>query len=215
MGPRPIKMKGVVILIIICIVFIYYNRNTTVSIHGWNVSDYHNKQEAAELLSKVNTTMITFMRSLKKRYNIDVTNELDNQRRYVGDTRAIISALLDNYNPEVFYENDPKLSTDTAYTVNKGVSMYICLRDRTNPDKVIDFDTVLFVLLHEASHIANYNGWGHNQRFWEVFKFILNEAVISGVYKPIDYSKHPVVYCGLRVENNPYFDDSLKNIWLE
>jgi len=76
-----------------------------------------------------------------------------------------------------------------------------------------DIETVFFVMLHECAHIANYNGWGHDTRFWTVFKFIIHEAVLAGVYTPIDYAKHPKEYCGISVYYQPLFDDALSNLW--
>lgn len=62
------------------------------------------------------------------------------------------------------------------------------------------------------AHIGNYNGWGHKQRFWQVFKFFLQEATASGIYTPRDYEKSPDWYCGLDVAYNPYFDKSVASV---
>ena len=108
-------------------------------------------------------------------------------------------------------ENKPG-HNGTSYTVNKGRAMYICLRNKFDHNKLVDPEMLFFVMLHEASHIANYNGWGHDQRFWMVFKFILQNAVESGLYHPVDYSKYPQDYCGLHVDWNPLLDKTLPEI---
>ena len=38
------------------------------------------------------------------------------------------------------------------------------------------------------------------------FRFLLKEAKISGIHNPIDYSIDNMVYCGVKVTHNPYFD---------
>jgi hypothetical protein len=45
--------------------------------------------------------------------------------------------------------------------------------------------------------------------FWPLFKFMLVNAVDCGIYTPIDYAAHPVVYCGLKLSYNPYYDSRL------
>lgn len=226
-------MKHLILLLVITLVIIFYYhwarlylnliRVKAGPVHReWNVvGTYENKRDAAELLAKVNSRMIEFMRFLKKKYHIDesddtIAAEGDAHSKIIhapGDVYNIIDHLLDNYNPDVFYENDPRIANDTSYTLNKGSSMYICLRRKDDPTKLVDENTLLFVILHEASHIANYNDFGHSRAFWQTFKFILHEAVLTGIYKPIDYEKHPVNYCGLTLSWSPLYDTSLKDIW--
>jgi hypothetical protein len=67
-------------------------------------------------------------------------------------------------------------------------------------------------MLHEMAHIGNYNGWGHNKRFWSVFKFLLEEAKESKIYKPINWADYPTKYCGLDVKYNPLFDNTVMSI---
>jgi hypothetical protein len=219
--------KGLIIglILIIAIILVYRftkpKPNTTrvnINNRNWNViSDFANKHEAAQLLARTNNTIIEFLRALKKKYHIDEPHFPDDQiarsTHYPNDIYNIVDALLDNYNPEVFYENDPRTSADTSYTVNKGDRMYICLRDKADPNQLVDENILLYVLLHEISHIANYAGWQHEALFWRVFKFILHEAVLANIYRPVDYSKYPVMYCSLLITYNPLYDDSLSNLW--
>ena len=48
---------------------------------------------------------------------------------------------------------------------------------------------------------------GHKQEFWENFKFLLENAKEIGVYNPIDYKKKPQEYCGMKITDNPFFDN--------
>jgi len=202
-------------------------RLTRISAGGhrkWNVvASYDNAHEAAELIARANSTMIEFMRYLEKKYHIDETDDVINAeangdkhnriKNAPNDVYNIIDNLLNNYNPDNMYENDPRFSSGTSYTMNKGSSMHVCLRDKTDPTKLVDFDTLIFVLLHEISHIANYNGWGHDTQFWQTFKFILHEAVLAGIYKPVNYKTQPKNYCGLTIAYQPLHDGSLANLW--
>ena len=43
---------------------------------------------------------------------------------------------------------------------------------------------------------------GHNEEFMENFKFLLNSAIESKLWKKIDYSKHPEEYCGILIREN-------------
>lgn len=212
----------VILFIITIILIIVYNRAASreeIEAGGrrWNVlKQYHNSAEAAKLLYRTNATMMRFLQFMKEKYHINETaeeiEECENHATAIAsEPHRIAAALLDNYNPDVFYENEPG-SNGTSYTLNKGAAMYICLRNKFDSNVLVDPDMLLFVMLHEAAHIANYNGWGHNTRFWEVFKFILKNAEESGLYKPIDYSKNPQNYCGLHVDYNPLLDRGLRNI---
>jgi hypothetical protein len=158
--------------------------------------------------------MIKLLRALKEKYHVDETDDViaeEGPGHVVAsdDVLTIVHTLLDNYNPDVIYENDPQYSSDTSYTINKGSSMYVCLRKRDQPHLIEDEDLTFFVVLHEAAHIANYNGWGHDDRFWTVFKFLIHEAVLAGVYTPVDYEKRPQDYCGLNVFYQPLYDRTL------
>jgi hypothetical protein len=188
----------------------------------WRVaSGYDNTQEAAELIANTNARMTKFLGILCKKYHI---NENDDQIAREGSLHSNVVALpndlykrIENmilrYNPEEFYENDPRVSDKTSYTINKGDRMHICLRNRDDPTKLINPDLLMFVHLHECAHIANYDNIGHGPRFWEVFKFILHEAQLAGIYTPVDYAKNPQNFCGLNVNHNPLFDPSIRQIW--
>lgn len=210
-------------VLVAVLLIIYFSRgnytNVKVNNRQWHViGDFSNKRDAAQLLAKTNSIMIEFFRVLKKKYHIDepddiIAHDYIELRKHPGDVYNIIDNLLDNYNPDVFYENDPRGTTETSYTINKGSAMYVCLRNKVDPRGLVDPSALLFVMLHEASHIANYNGWGHGPDFWATFKFILHEAALAGIYTPVDYATYPVEYCGLSINYNPLYDESLPNLW--
>ena len=93
----------------------------------------------------------------------------------------------------------------TAYSENKGEKVAFCLNKKKNGTKLIDINTLTFVALHEMSHIMSIS-IGHNEEFWENFKFLLDNAVDIKIYIPIDYKKKPEQYCGMAITDNPYYD---------
>lgn len=88
----------------------------------------------------------------------------------------------------------------------------LCLRDNENPHNIVDIDTLMFVVLHEAAHVANYDEWGHETRFWRIFKYLLEEAVEVGIIRPIDYIRKPKNYCGFKIDHNPLFDSRIVSL---
>jgi len=216
-------LQGILIILLLLFAWYYMRRTTSIPAAGrsWQVvGKYENAQSAAELADRVHSQIIVFFKYLKKKYHIDETDdfiagEYESHSAVVNnpnDTYKMVDFLLDNYNPDVIYENDPRFSMETSYTINKGESMHMCLRNKDDVNTLVDYETLLFTWLHEISHIANYNGWHHEPPFWVVFKFILQEAEAAGIYTPIDYSKTPVVFCGLDIPYNPYYDKSLPNL---
>jgi hypothetical protein len=145
---------------------------------------------ALELLTKLDDNMSAFIAKLGKRYPDDDRV----QRLLRGFKHAKIEETTENANDD-----------DTSYTINKGESMSLCLREGKHPRPFHDYNTLCFVIIHELAHIASISE-GHNHEFIENFKFLLKEAVNMGYYSPIDYSKNPFMYCGkVKVTNNPYY----------
>ena len=93
----------------------------------------------------------------------------------------------------------------TAYSENKGEKLAFCLNKEKEGNQLIDPNTLMFVAIHELSHIAT-KSIGHKDEFWNNFKFLLGEAKKIGVYEPEDYKKNSKRYCGTNITDNPYFD---------
>jgi len=115
-----------------------------------------------------------------------------------------IKRLVKGFNPKKVVETLPT-SQYTAYSENKGEKLAFCLDSEKNGGNLIDENTLMFVALHEISHIST-KSVGHTDEFWTNFKFILQEAEEFGIYKPEDYKKKPKKYCGMKITDNPYYD---------
>ena len=157
------------------------------------------KQEAADRMATIHENIIMLMRHMKEKYT-----KSDNPYR------ERVEFLLDNFDPDVLIENSPhNIRNFTSYTEDKGKTFCICLRQKFTPNaEFIDMNTVMFVVIHETSHLFT-PIFGHDRPFWENFKFMLGEAVELGIYHPVDYNYNPIDFCGLNLNYNPLFDNYL------
>ena len=65
-------------------------------------------------------------------------------------------------------------------TKNKKI-IYLMLRDKDN--KYIEYNMLLYILLHELSHILCHE-YGHTKKFYEINKNLLEKAQACKIYKP-------------------------------
>ena len=112
--------------------------------------------------------------------------------------------LVANFDPKKIIEILPT-SSFTAYSENKGQKLAFCTTTTKQGSKLIDQNTLTFVGIHELGHIAT-KSYGHSEEFWHNFKFLLQNAVQKGLYTPVDYKKQPISYCGMSINDNPYYD---------
>jgi len=133
----------------------------------------------------------------KMKHMVDYMKE-----KHPKDERTI--RLAEGFDPKSISETLPT-SELTAYSENKGEKIAFCLNTTKEGNKLIDLNTLTFVALHELSHIMT-ESVGHKQEFWQNFKFLLENAKAAGIYNPVDYKKNPREYCGLKINDNPYFD---------
>jgi len=124
------------------------------------------------------------------------------KEKHPTDPRTI--KLVDGFNPKKISETLPT-SELTAYSENKGEKIAFCLNTSKDGNQLIDINTLTFVALHELTHIMT-ESIGHKQEFWQNFKFLLQNAKNAGIYNPVDYKKSPKQYCGMEINDNPYFD---------
>jgi hypothetical protein len=137
----------------------------------------------------------------------DVTQKMKDMVKYLKDKKpedVRTKRLVEGFNLTKISETLPT-SELTAYSENKGEKIAFCLNKRKDGTKLIDINTLTFVALHELSHIAT-SSVGHGQEFWENFKWMLQNAKEAGIYSPIDYKKYPEEYCGMTINDNPFYD---------
>lgn len=157
----------------------------------YRVQDLPDKQEAAELMSTI-------------RRNIEKVVNFYKQEEHASDPPAKL--LVERFHPENMMENS-MTSRDTSYSENKGEKIVICLRDKDTPPlyPLIDINTIMFVVLHEMSHLmtADLNSHAHTPEFWANFRRLLEDSAKLGIYNPTNYSHTPVPYCGMMITDSP------------
>jgi hypothetical protein len=143
---------------------------------------------AADLLAQCTVNMKKIVDHMEKTYP-----DQENVRRLVA-----------GFDPKQVCETLPT-SEYTAYSENKGEKLAFCLNTTKTGTKLIDSNTLMFIALHEMAHIMT-ESIGHKDEFWKNFKFLLQNAVEIKIYTPVDYKNDPQQYCGIEINDNPYFD---------
>jgi hypothetical protein len=162
---------------------------STVDGNKYCVRDRSRINEAADLLANTTEKCKELVSYVGKKYPSQ-----DNVKRLVA-----------NFNPKKIMETLPT-SNYTAYSENKGEKIAFCLNvTKTDVDNLIDPHTLMFVAIHEISHVMT-KSIGHKSEFWENFKFLLENAKEAKIHEPVDYSKTPVEYCSLSITDSPYFE---------
>jgi hypothetical protein len=186
-----------VIFIIIVGSKLYFNSDTfnlrciisDVNGNKYCVRDRNKLELAADRLAHVNNNLNKLVNHLSKKY----------------PDKKNVQRLVNGYNPKKIYETLPT-SEFTAYSENKGEKLAFCLdTEKNSKGRLIDINTLMYVALHEVSHIAT-KSIGHNDEFWNNFKFMITEAKEINIYNPVDYKKEPARYCGMNISDNPYYD---------
>ena len=155
------------------------------------VRDLADKQKAADLLAKVR-------QKIKSLYNYLIITYPDKPQ---------IQQLKKNFTPDSsrIYEATPD-AEHTSYSVNKGESVHLCLRQRNgNDESLIQENIMVFVSLHEMAHMITAT-IGHGPDFWNNFAWLLKQAEEKGIYKYQNFSAQPVPYCGVKITDSPTYD---------
>jgi predicted metal-dependent hydrolase len=167
------------------------SNNTKVksSVNGkeYQVQNLPDKEDAANKMAELNDKID----KLLKHYQDDPNS--------MADPR--IRTMIERFNPNSLCENDITANS-TSYSENKGEKIVVCLRDKNPPYKLVDSNTVAFVLLHEMAHLMT-TTIGHTPEFWTNFKSILSDSAGLGIYRPENYAKSPVEYCGMQITDSP------------
>lgn len=168
----------------------------------YKVHNFGDSNTAANILASINLVLTELISYLKNKYNVRI-NSSGNDLKYNA-----IKKILMRYNPDNLIENSPNDTNDTSYTLNKGSMVAFCLREKGSNNYIHDMDTLTFVAIHELAHMAIEED-GHPPKFWAMFKWLLIEAEMGNIYFSKNYNISPIHYCGMKVNYNPRFDDSL------
>ena len=158
---------------------------------SYKVRDLPDKEDAADLLAKLRIRLEKMMDFLVASY----------------PAKPQVQRLKSNFKPDPnrIFESTPE-AEHTSYSVNKGESVYFCLRQREN-DKLVNENIMMFVALHEMSHMITQD-IGHTPEFWNNFGWLLKEAESQKLYTHEDFKAHPTTYCGVKITDAPKYDPS-------
>lgn len=157
----------------------------------YKVRDMTDKQAAADLLAKTRLGLTKLCDALEKKY----------------PDKPQIKLMLKNYrsDPARFIEATPD-AQHTSYSVNKGESIHLCLRQRRGADEsLVQENIMMFVGIHELAHIVT-ESIGHGPDFWNNMGFLLKEAEALNIYQYTDFKSHPVAYCGMEITDSPRYN---------
>ena len=185
--------KGIVLLILLILLYIYlhFQDFSLIFVKSKKDDQYHlvrnlpDRGKAANLMAEIKSRLSKLVQYLQKRR----PNDPRTQR------------LVDKFNPEAMQETriDSHL---TSFSIDKGEEIHMCMRDKTPDLPLHQINDLMFVALHEISHVCSELN-GHGEEFQKNFVWILNNAVQIGIFKNTDYSAENVRYCGDVINSNP------------
>ena len=112
-----------------------------------------------------------------------------------------VQRLVQKYNPKRISESLSGANT-TSYSINKGEKIVFCIRTKDANEKLIKFNTIMFVAIHELAHVMTLS-IGHTDEFWNNMKYLLKHAIKHGIYRKQDFKKKPEKYCGTTITDSP------------
>jgi len=197
-----------IIIGILLLIFVIYNIVYMYSENSYVVSDVDGKsylirrgvgkgdkflKDSANTLALINKNILTLITYLDQEYADD------NGKNY------FIKKLKQDYNPYIISEAAVD-SRYTTYTIDKK-DMHICLRTRDKEENIYDINTLMYVVLHELSHLCNYDKYGvpiqgHGREFKTIFRFLVEESIKLGIYRHVDYTINPQEYCGIMISTS-------------
>ena len=179
-------------IIVVSVAFNYFYKNlhltkvtSTIDMRTYIVRKLPDKVDAANKLATISQKL---------------TDLVDHVYKHDRD-RDGVHQLKEKFNSRNITENAPG-GRYTAYSVNKGEELSICLRNATD-NKFINNNLIIFVSIHELAHVMT-DEVGHTEKFWDNMKYLLEQGQQIGVYTPEDYDKNPQMYCGQEINSTPY-----------
>jgi hypothetical protein len=186
---------AIIILIIILSVFYWFNyKNMTfllspIDNHYYMVRDLPDKYIAVNMLSTLRKNILTFIEYLNSKKD----NEYKEYEPYITQLTTRMKGVVISENKEHTYT--------TSYSVNKGEELVFCLRSKKVWDKFHDINVLMYVVLHEISHIACPE-YGHTDLFKKIFAFFTKIAIELKQYTYINFTAKPEEYCGIYITDS-------------
>lgn len=194
-----------IVFIVAVLVYDRYNKN--VNVDGYYVPNWKDLSEirkSKQTLARLDNIGKMLTQYMEEKYIIAGKHAKNEE---IVATKRLVEHFLKR--KTILQEHDTVGGEgNTSFTVNKGESIHMCLRDPDTKKLIKDDNIIDFVMLHELAHIAC-PAEQHEDIFWVYFKILLINAEEAGLHIPQDYGRKPVKYCGIDVTYNPIFDQNL------
>lgn len=168
------------------------------------VQNRKDSKQAANFLAKLRNNIFAITDYTNQKLALTSKNPKSNEAKRYNEFKPYI-LQLNNKIKNVVVRESAKNSVTTSYTVNKGEQIIFCIRSKSitngTKDDIHDFNVVMYVLLHEISHVACPE-YDHTPLFKKIFKFLCEEAIEMGIYQKIDFVSTPREYCGMTINDS-------------
>lgn len=174
------------------------------------LDDKPNKETAAMILQSIDNNIIKLIQHMNKKYTDEVLNKESPEKRKM--LKTIIERLNSTYKSHNLKENYPKIpGKDVSFNVNKGEDISLCLRNYNQPHIFHQMNDIMFVSIHELAHSCN-ESYGHDDKFWKLFRILIENSLEIGIFKDVNYKREPVNYCSMAITYSPQHDESLNDV---
>jgi hypothetical protein len=193
MDPTYFILVILIIIILIILATKFSNNDVTyvtsdVDKELYLVRDVSNKQEASNILARI------------KQNIMHLTNYVYNNKSKYKDNEEAIDQLHSKIANCIILESSEN-SVYTSYSVNKGEQIVFCLRSKNNKGQFHDINLLMYVVLHEMSHVGC-KEYGHTALFKKIFAFLTQVAIELTLYTKIDFHTIPTEYCGIMITDS-------------
>lgn len=154
----------------------------------YTVRDEDTKQRSSNMLGRIRNNLLSLSKYM-----------VENKDKY-KKMAPYIDRLSDRIEGVIISESDGS-SKYTSYSINKGEELVFCLRSKYQKNKLHHLNLVMYVALHEISHIACPEN-GHTPLFNEIFSFFTEVSIKIGLYKKIEFNNNSREYCGLLITDS-------------
>lgn len=158
---------------------------STINGHEYYVHNFDDNVDAANILAKIHDNVYKLIKHCMKKNDTEFKPYINQLKMNFSQTQ-----LLEN--SELYPDGNL-----TSYSLNKGEKIVFCLRNPITY-KLENFNIIMYVALHEISHVACPE-IGHTPLFKKIFKYFLLEAASINIYKVENYTKNPADYCGIQI----------------
>lgn len=183
------------LLLTIVVIYIKYQNHDVTYVKSdidgeyYLVRDLDDKQQASNLLARIKKSIIMLTNHL---YSNKDTKYIEYQQYIVQLHYRIKNVVVIESSEDSVY---------TSYSINKGEQIVFCLRSRRIKNQIHKFNLLMYVVLHEMSHVACPE-YGHTPLFKRIFAFITGVSIEIGLYQKIDFANGPTEYCGLIITDS-------------